>query len=157
MNIRILCVGSVKESYFREALFEYHKRISKYVNLKFVEVKEEKLPKNPSAAQIQQCVDAESARLIEKCEGYVILCNPEGKTYSSEDFAKNIKRVENISSTITFVIGGSYGVNNSLKNKANINISFGTLTYPHQLFRVVLSEQIYRAYTIINNVTYHKW
>lgn len=156
MNIKIVCVGNVKESYFREALEEYYKRLSRFVSLKVVEVKEEKISKNPNIAEINNVIEKESERLISQFEGYVILCNPEGRTYKSEDFAKNIKKIEAINSTITFVIGGSYGVSERLKILANINISFGTLTYPHQLFRVMLAEQIYRAYTIINNITYHK-
>lgn len=157
INIKIACVGNVKEKYFRDALEEYYKRLTRYVNFKVVEVKEESVPKGASAAEIEKIKDTESDRLLAQCDGYVILLTPTGKSFSSPDFAKHLKKLEDSFSSITFIIGGSYGVNQKVIDKANLCIKFGDFTYPHQLFRVMLSEQIYRAYTIINNVTYHKW
>lgn len=156
MNVKFVCVGSVKEKYFREALDEYYKRLTKFINLKVVEVKEEKLLKKPSPAEIEYVVEQESLRIISQLEGYVILCSPTGKNFSSIDFAKNLKKVESNFSTITFVVGGSYGVSDKMIRRANISLTFGSFTFPHQLFRVMLAEQVYRAYTIINHITYHK-
>ena len=157
ISVKIACVGNVKEKYFRDALEEYHKRLTRYVNLKVVEVKEEPVPKGASLNEIEKIKDLECDRLISQCEGYVILLTPTGKSFSSPEFAKHLKKIEESFSSVTFVIGGSYGVNQKMISKANLSIKFGDFTFPHQLFRVMLSEQIYRAYTIINNVTYHKW
>ena len=156
MNVKLVCVGNVKEKYFRDALDEYYKRLGRYVNFKVVEVKEESVPKKPTEGEILKVTEIETLRLINECEGYVILLTPVGKKYSSPELAKLLKKTEESFSTITFVIGGSYGVSKKMFEKANLTMSFSDLTFPHQLFRVMLSEQIYRAYTIINNVTYHK-
>lgn len=156
MNIKIVCVGNVKEQYFRDALSEYYKRLGRYVNLKVVEVKEESVPKKPTDGEILKVTETETLRLISECEGYVILLSPKGKKFSSPELAKLLKKTEDSFSTITFVVGGSYGVSQKMFERADLTMSFSDLTFPHQLFRVMLSEQIYRAYTIINNVTYHK-
>lgn len=156
MNVKIVCVGNVKEKYFRDALEEYYKRLSRFVNLKVTEVKEEAIPKKPTEGEILKVTELETNRLLAECEGYVILLSPRGKTFSSPELAKLLKKTEDSFSTITFVVGGSYGVSQKMFEKANLTMSFSDLTFPHQLFRVMLSEQIYRAYTIINNITYHK-
>lgn len=156
MNIKIVCVGNIKDDFFKEAVKEYEKRLSKFVNLKIIEVKEERLPKNYSLADINNVVEQESNREISLLEGYVILCGVGGKEFTSPQFADKLKKLEQSFSSITFVVGGSYGVSDLLKSKADMILGFGEFTYPHQLFRVMLVEQIYRAYTIINNITYHK-
>ena len=156
MKVKIVCVGNIKDKFFVDAVSEYSKRLTKFVNFSIAEVKEERLPKNYSRADIDKVVKEESKRIENCLEGYVILCGVNAKQFSSEDFAKEIKKLENSFSAITFVIGGSYGVSPELKSKANLVLGFGSFTYPHQLFRVMLTEQIYRAYTIINNITYHK-
>lgn len=157
MNIRLVCVGNIKDEFFRDAFAEYEKRLSKFVNFKVIEVKEEKLPKNYSLTDIMKnVVKQESDREISQLEGYVILCGVGGKEYTSTEFADKLKKLEQIYSTITFVIGGSYGVSQQLYDRADTVLGFGKFTFPHQLFRVMLAEQIYRAYTIINNITYHK-
>lgn len=156
MNVKIVCVGSIKEKFYCDAVNEYVKRLSRFVNLKIIELKEEKLPKNASNAQIENAVKLESLKIMQNLEGYVVLCNIKGKSFTSTEFAKQLKKLENDFSTITFVIGGSCGVSDELVEKANLNLSFSAFTFPHQMFRVILLEQIYRAYTIINNITYHK-
>lgn len=156
MKIKIVCVGNIKDKFFVDAVNEYYKRLGKFVSLNVVEVKEERLPKNYSQADINNVVLEEGVRLINQLEGYVILCGVNGKSFTSEDFSKELKKLENNYSTITFVVGGSYGVSQDLYKKANLVLGFGSFTFPHQLFRVMLAEQIYRAYTIMNNITYHK-
>ncbi len=157
MKVKIVCVGNIKDKFFVDAFSEYQKRLSKFVNFSVVEVKEEKLPKNYSQADINAVIEAEGERITAQLEGYVILCGVNGKSFTSEEFSKELKKLENSFSAITFVIGGSYGVSPSLYKRANLVLGFGSFTFPHQLFRVMLAEQIYRAYTIINHITYHKW
>ncbi len=157
MKVKIVCVGNIKDKFFVDAANEYYKRLNKFVNLSVVEVKEEKLPKNYSQADINNVVAQEGVRINAQLEGYVVLCGVNGKQFTSEDFSKELKKLENSFSTITFVIGGSYGTSPEIYKKANLVLGFGSFTFPHQLFRVMLAEQIYRAYTIINNITYHKW
>lgn len=156
MNINIICVGSIKESFLNDALLEYKTRLSKWTNVKIIELKEEKLPKNYSDKDIENVIDKESSRIIECLKGYTILLDIGGKELDSIGLANKITEIQNVSSTINFVIGGSYGTSKKLKEKADYRLSFSKLTFPHQLFRVMLLEQIYRAFTIINNVTYHK-
>lgn len=156
MNINIICVGSIKESFLNDALLEYKIRLSKWANVKIIELKEEKLPKNYSDKDIENVIDKESSRIIECLKGYTILLDIGGKELDSIGLANKITEIQNVSSTINFVIGGSYGTSKNLKGKVDYRLSFSKLTFPHQLFRVMLLEQIYRAFTIINNVTYHK-
>lgn len=156
MNINIICVGSIKESFLNDAILEYKTRLSKWANVKIIELKEEKLPKNYSDKDIENVIEKEGSRIIECLKGYTILLDIGGKELDSVGLANKITEVQNVSSTINFVIGGSYGTSPKLKEKADYRLSFSKLTFPHQLFRVMLLEQVYRAFTIINNVTYHK-
>lgn len=156
MNINVLCVGNLKEKYFVDACAEYSKRISKFHNINIIEVKEGKLPKNPTDAEIEKVKDFESDLLEKQFKGYVILLDLKGENLTSEEFSKKIEKISHINSTITFVIGGSYGVNEKLKSKADYKLSYSKQTFPHQLMRVVLLESIYRSATISNNITYHK-
>lgn len=156
MNINIICVGSIKESYLNDAILEYKTRLSKWANVKIIELKEEKLPKNYSEKDIENVIEKEGSRIIEYLKGYTILLDIGGKELDSVGLANKITEDQNTSSTINFVIGGSYGTSQKLKEKADYRLSFSKLTFPHQLFRVMLLEQVYRAFTIINNVTYHK-
>lgn len=157
MNINIYCVGNIKEKFYVDAINEYTKRISRFAKINITEVKEEQLCKNFSNADILNVKKKESARLNEKISnGYTILLDVNGCGLSSEELAKKFKEVENISSTINFVIGGSYGVDYNELNKIDFKLSFSKMTFPHQLMRVILCEQVYRALTINNNITYHK-
>lgn len=156
MNINIICVGSIKEDYLVSAITEYKTRISKWANVKITELKEEKLPKNYSAKDIEIVIEKESSKILENLKGYTILMDIEGKQLNSVELSQKIADIKNTSSTINFVIGGSYGVSQKLKQQADYKLSFSKMTFPHQLFRVMLLEQVYRAFTILNNVTYHK-
>ncbi|MBQ3297204.1 MAG: 23S rRNA (pseudouridine(1915)-N(3))-methyltransferase RlmH [Bacilli bacterium] len=150
--IKIITVGFIKEKYLQEAIKEYKKRISKYTNLEIIEIKDEGLVEKTKAISLE-------ASKIEKYlneKDYVITLEIEGEEYSSPEFAEKIRKVLIENSNITFVIGGSYGLADSIKNKANMHLSFSKMTFPHQLFRVILLEQIYRAYKINNNESYHK-
>lgn len=156
MNINLICVGNIKEDYLKDAISEYKMRLSKFATISIVEVKEEKLPKNFSDKDIDIVKHKETERLLTYAKGYTILLDVKGTELSSLELASKLKDIFNISSTINFVIGGSYGVSDELRDKADFKLSFSRLTFPHQLFRVNVLEQIYRAFTIINNITYHK-
>lgn len=156
MNINIVCVGSIKEKFIEQAIQEYKQRISKFANVNIVEVKEEKLTKNYSLKDVEICVEKESEKILNQLKGYSILLDIDGKMLSSVELAKKMENIFLTNSTINFIIGGSYGVSEKLKNSVDFRLSFSKLTFPHQLFRVNVLEQIYRAFTIINNITYHK-
>lgn len=156
MNINIVCVGNIKEKFIEQAIQEYKQRISKFANVNIVEVKEEKLTKNYSLKDIEICVEKESEKILNQLKGYSVLLDIDGKMLSSVELAKKMENIFLTNSTINFIIGGSYGVSEKLKNSVNFRLSFSKLTFPHQLFRVNVLEQIYRAFTIINNITYHK-
>lgn len=150
--IKIVCVGKIKEKYLKDAITEYQKRISKYTKLNIIEVKDydyDDINKvlQEEKEQIEKHIDSKD---------YLITLEIEGKQITSEELAKTLDNTLTINSNITFVIGGSYGIDQSIKNKANFHLSFSLLTFPHQLFRVLLLEQIYRAYKINNNESYHK-
>ena len=159
MRIDLLCVGSVKESFFREAIAEYSKRLSRYVKLNIFEVKDEKTPDNASEKEKIQIMKTEAKRLEKYIaqDAYLVALAIEGKEMSSEKFADRLSMLEvNGKSHLQFIIGGSLGIDEELKRKADFSISFSEMTFPHQLIRIVLLEQIYRAYRIKNNEPYHK-
>ncbi len=159
MKITIACVGKIKEKYFIDAIKEYSKRLSRYVNLNIVEVADEKAPENMSEAQMIQVKDTEAERLLKILgESYVVALAIDGKKLDSEKFSSFIsdKMVRGVSH-LTFVIGGSLGLSEKILKKADFKISFSDMTFPHQLMRVILLEQIYRANRIMKNEPYHKW
>ena len=159
MKIDILAVGKIKEKYYRDALDEYSKRLSKYVKLNIIEVKDEKTSVGASNHENDLVKAAEAGRLQQHISDGAILIPLciEGKQVSSEGFADLITSFENRGeSHLQFVIGGSLGLDESLKDKGTFKLSFSEMTFPHQLMRVVLLEQIYRAYRIKNNEPYHK-
>ena len=156
MNINILCVGSLKEKFFKDACDEYVKRISKFHNISVTEVKEYKISKNPTQSEIEKVKKAESLELEKLFKGYVILLDINGENITSEQLSSKIEKISLNNSSITFVIGGSYGVSEELKQKADYKLSYSKQTFPHQLMRVVLLESVYRSATISNNITYHK-
>lgn len=150
--IRVICVGKIKEKYFSMAIEEYVKRLSKYTNIDILELIDEgiddpKVVLKKEKEKLLKYIDAKS---------YVILLDREGKEFSSLDLANKIDSILVHNSNIVFIIGGSYGVDDEVKQKANLSISFSKLTFPHQLFRIILLEQIYRAFKILNNESYHK-
>ena len=152
-NVRILCVGKLKENYLQMAQNEYSKRLSAFCRLEVVEKKEAALPASPSAALIDKACIEESEALLTAARGALIALSPEGERMTSEQFAALVRQYE---SDITFAIGGSFGLSAALKRKAARTVSFSELTMPHQLFRIVLLEQIYRAFMISSGRTYHK-
>lgn len=156
MKINIVTVGNLKEKYLVEACKEYLKRISRYHTINVIEIDEEKLPKNYSEADISKALVKEGSRISKYLLGYVIILDLKGQQLDSVEFSKTIEKISLSSDTITFVIGGSYGMSNEIKSRANMSICFSKMTFPHQLFRVMLLEQIYRAAAISNNVLYHK-
>jgi len=143
LSIRIIAVGSIKETFFREAIAEYQKRLTRYCKLEVIEIRE--------GTQKQE-TDAIRA----KVKGTVLLCDINGKPITSEDLATKISTLSQTTSTISIIIGGSHGVGNALDDVVHEKLSFGKITLPHQLFRVILHEQVYRAFTIIKGESYHK-
>ncbi len=156
MKINIVCVGNIKEKFYVDAVNEYVKRLSKYHNVNIVEVAESKLPKNASPKEIEISKVNESKLLQNNVKGYVILLDIGGKRYDSVGFSKYLYGLTNNYHEVSFVIGGSNGVSDEFRASANAKLSFSDFTFPHQLMRVVLMEQLYRATTIANNITYHK-
>lgn len=143
--IKIICVGKIKEKYLRDAISDYEKRISKYHKINIIEVED-------------SIMKEESIRILKniKKDDFVITLEINGNVISSMEFANKIDKLFITNSNITFVIGGSDGIDDSVKERSNYSLSFSTLTFPHQLFRVILLEQIYRCFKILNNETYHK-
>ncbi|MCD8396305.1 MAG: 23S rRNA (pseudouridine(1915)-N(3))-methyltransferase RlmH [Lachnospiraceae bacterium] len=159
MKIRILTVGKIKEKYLRDAIAEYQKRLGRYCKLEIVEVADEKTPDGASEAQEMQIKDTEGERLL-RCisdTDYVIALAIDGQMPDSVGLARKIERLGlHGESSICFVIGGSLGLSQKLLTRANEQMSFSRLTFPHQLMRVILLEQIYRSFRIIRGEPYHK-
>ncbi len=159
MRISIICVGRIKEKYWAQAIEEYVKRLSRYCKLEIKELQDEKTPDGCSDAIRRQILAKEGARILGALKGdeYVAALAIEGGSYSSENFAEFIDGLgKGGRSHIAFVIGGSLGLDKSVTGRADCLISFSDMTFPHQMMRVILLEQIYRAYRIINNEPYHK-
>ena len=159
MKIKIVTVGKLKEKYLRDGIAEYSKRLSRFANLEMIELADEKTPDRASNSENQKILEIEGTRILSKIadRDFVIVLAIEGKTLSSEEFSKQLEQAPiNGFSTLTFVIGGSLGISPQVKKRANLSISFGRLTLPHQLMRLVLVEQIYRAFTIQQGSPYHK-
>jgi len=158
MNINIVAVGSIKEKFFKDAVSEYAKRLSRYVKLNIIEVKDEKTPAMASALEEEKIKEVESERILSKLtNSYVVALTIDGKKYSSEELAKRMEKYDILSKgNLSFIIGGSLGLHKSVIDRADEKLSFSEMTFPHQLMRVILLEQIYRAYRIRNNEPYHK-
>ena len=159
MKIKLVTVGKLKEKYLKDGIAEYSKRISRFATVEMVELADEKTPDRASDSENEKILDLEGNRILSKIgdREFVIVLAIEGKTLSSEEFSKQLEQASiNGFSTLTFVIGGSLGLSPQVKNRANLSLSFGRLTLPHQLMRLVLVEQIYRAFTIQQGSPYHK-
>ena len=159
MKIKIVTVGKLKEKYLKDGIAEYSKRISRFAKLEMIELADEKTPDKASEIENQKILETEGARILSKIgeRDFVLVLAIEGKTFSSEEFSKQLEEAYIKGySTLTFIIGGSLGLAPSVKNRANLSVSFGRLTLPHQLMRLVLVEQIYRAFTIQQGSPYHK-
>lgn len=159
MKISIICVGKIKEKFYRDAIDEYAKRLSKYCKFEIIEVADEKTPDKASAVEEEQIKEKEAARILAKIKSDAYVCTLEiaGKQLSSTELATWMEKTTvGGNSHIAFVIGGSLGLHSSVLQRSDYALSFSKMTFPHQLMRVVLSEQIYRAFRIINNEPYHK-
>lgn len=150
--IKIICVGKLKEQYLKDAVLEYSKRLSKYTKLEIIEIND------VNVGDVSSILKKESEGILKYIDSkdYVITLEIEGKKLTSQELAQKIDDIFIHHSNITFVIGGSYGLIEEIKNRSNMSLSFSDLTFPHQLFRVMLLEQIYRAFKINNHEEYHK-
>ena len=157
LTINIVCIGKIKEKFFKDAIDEYSKRLSKYCKLNIVELPDEKIPEKINTNIENDIKSKECTNMINhiKKDSYIICLDLNGKEFSSEQFSKKIEDISMESSQITFVIGGSLGLNQEILSLANQKICFSKMTFPHQLIRVFLLEQIFRAFKISNNETYH--
>lgn len=159
MNITLITVGKIKEKFLRDAISEYSKRLSKYCKLEIIEVSDEKTPDNASDKEEIQIKEKEGTQILSKIKDntYVIAMDLKGKILSSEEFSSFINNCGiQGHSNLTFVIGGSLGLSKDVLNRANYKLCFSKMTFPHQLFRVMLLEQIYRGFRIIKGEPYHK-
>ncbi|MBP3596128.1 MAG: 23S rRNA (pseudouridine(1915)-N(3))-methyltransferase RlmH [Clostridia bacterium] len=158
LNINIICLGKIKEDYLKMAINEYSKRLSKYCNFTITELQDEKLPEKINDSIIAEIKTKECKKIINslKKDSYVFALDLRGKQFSSEEFSKKIDDIAlNYNSSITFIIGGTLGLNDEILALCNEKISFSKMTFPHQLFRVFLLEQIFRAFKISKGETYH--
>ena len=151
MNLRVVCVGNIKEKFFADAINEYLKRISRFHKIEIIETKEGNKNKTVDEIKVIECEE-----IKKYLKGYIISLDLKGEQITSVVFSEKIDKIAQNNCTITFVIGGSNGLDKEILNMSNYILSFSKMTFPHQLFRVMLLEQIYRASTISNNVTYHK-
>ncbi|UWF56824.1 23S rRNA (pseudouridine(1915)-N(3))-methyltransferase RlmH [Staphylococcus hyicus] len=159
MKITIIAVGKLKEKYWKQAIAEYEKRLSAYTKVEIIEVPDEKAPENISDKEIEQVKEKEGQRILAKVkpQSTVITLEIQGKMLSSEALAKEIdQRMTQGASDFTFIIGGSNGLHQDVMNRSNFALSFSKMTFPHQMMRVVLLEQVYRAFKINRGEAYHK-
>ena len=156
MKFKIVAVGKIKESYLKDALSEYVKRIGRFATVEIVEIDECLSKGAQSCKEIERVKKQEGEAILAKLEGYVVAMDIDGKEFSSEQLSLHIQEQKQKYATYTFVIGGSNGLSDEVKQRAQLRCSFGKITLPHQLFRVVLLEQLYRACCIEHNVPYHK-
>ena len=159
MKIKIICVGKIKENFYKDAINEYVKRLSRYATVEICEVADEKAPDRLSNTEKDLILSKEGERIKSKIKDsdYLITLAIEGTKLSSEGLADKLNSLLNSGvSSIAFVIGGSLGIDKSIKKAASFSVSFSDMTFPHQLMRVILLEQIYRSFKIINNEPYHK-
>ena len=158
ITINIICTGKIKEKYLKDAIDEYSKRLSKFCKLNILELPDKKIPDKSNSSIENEIKNIESENVINhlKKDTYVICLDLKGKQFSSEEFAQDIQDISMLHSNITFIIGGSLGLTKKLLDSCNFKLSFSKMTFPHQLFRVFLLEQIYRAFKISNGENYHK-
>lgn len=158
VKINLIAVGKVKEKYFLDGISEYAKRLSSYCNFKIIEIEEENY-KKVSPSLVEEIKSKEGKKILSSIDakGYVFVTAIEGKQFSSTSFANEIKKLNDSGvGTIYFIIGGSYGLSDEVKKRADKLISFSDMTFPHTLFRLMLTEQIYRAFSINGGTPYHK-
>ncbi len=155
IKINLICMGDIKEKFLKDAIQEYSKRISRFATLKIIELKEN-IAKTNNTKDINLALKKDCDEIHKHTKGHIVCLDIQGKLLSSEEFANKIEKTSLIASEISFIIGASNGLHNSIKEIANDKISFSKMTFPHQLMRVIFMEQLYRAFTIINNISYHK-
>ncbi len=158
INLKIIALGNIKEQYLRDAAAEYVKRLGAFAKVELCELKEARLPDNPSQSHIDAALEDEAQRILAAIppRSHVIALAIEGKQMSSEEFARHIEGVTQTSSTVCLIIGSSHGLSAKVKNAADCKLSLSKMTFPHQLFRVMLLESVYRAFNIIKGTKYHK-
>ena len=158
LNIQVICVGKLKEKYLKDAIDEYSKRLSKYCKLTITELQDEKIPDKSNPSIEQEIKNKECTNILRhiKKDSYVIALDLKGKTLSSEEFSEKLETLSMQTSHITFIIGGSLGLTADLLNQCNLKLCFSTMTFPHQLIRVFLLEQIFGSFKIANGETYHR-
>ena len=158
MKVSILCVGKIKEKFYTDAIAEYAKRMKRFADFEIVEIPDEKIPDNASEKEKEQIKEREGEKILTKLksDSHVITLCIEGKTLSSTELAQTLENAYQNTNHITFIIGGSLGLSDAVKTRSSLRLSFGRMTLPHQLMRVVLAEQIYRAFMINSGSAYHK-
>ena len=155
LKINLICMGDIKENYYTSAINEYSKRLSRFANLKIIELKEN-VAKTGHENDILSALKKDAEEIKKHISGYPICLDIEGKMYDSNQFAKKIENLSLSNGEISFIIGASNGLHSEIKNLCKEKIAFSKMTFPHQLMRVIFLEQLYRAFTILNNISYHK-
>ena len=158
LNVKFITLGTLKESYLREAAAEYEKRLSGFCRFDSVQLKEERLPDDPSESEIRSALEREAQKILALVppRAYVVAMCVEGKQISSPEFAEKLEEISSRTSDVCFIIGSSFGLCESVKQRADMRLSISKLTFPHQLMRVVLLEAVYRAFNIQKGTKYHK-
>lgn len=158
LNIKLAVVGKLKEKFHKDEVNEYLKRLSKYAKVSLIEVEEEKIKDNSSLKENEQILNKEGNNILKQIKDneFIFLLDLHGKEISSEEFASKIDQLMSNYSTITFVIGGSLGVSEELRKRSNFKLKLSPMTFTHQMTRIIILEQIYRAFKINNNEVYHK-
>ena len=158
LNIQIICIGKIKEDYLKNAIEEYSKRLSKYCKLEILELPDEKIPDKLNSTLSDEIKQKECSNIIKhlKKSSYIIALDLGGKQLTSEEFSEKLQNLSMTNSNITFIIGGSLGLTNELLNCCQEKLCFSKMTFPHQLIRVFLLEQIFRGFKIAHNETYHR-
>jgi 23S rRNA (pseudouridine1915-N3)-methyltransferase len=158
LNVKFITLGTLKEGYLREAAAEYEKRLGGFCRFEMVQLKEERLSDQPSESEIKSALDKESAKIFAEIpsRAYVVAMCVEGKQCSSEELAEKLEEISARSSDICFIIGSSFGLADTVKQRADMRLSVSKLTFPHQLMRVILLEAVYRAFNIQKGTKYHK-
>ena len=158
LHINVICIGKIKEKYLKDATNEYSKRLSKYCSLNIIELQDEKIPNviNDKIAENIKSKECQKISPYIKKDSYIIALDLTGKQFSSEDFSEKIENISLNYSNITIIIGGSLGISSQILSNVDEKICFSKMTFPHQLIRVFLLEQLFRAFKISNNETYHR-
>lgn len=155
LKINLVCLGDIKENYLKDAIKEYSKRIQKFASLNIIELKEN-VAKSNGEKDIMLALDKDAIQIEKYLKGHTICLDINATQMTSEEFSKHISKLTLTNSEITFIIGASNGIAEHIKSSCNERMSFSKMTFPHQLMRVIFLEQLYRAFTIINNIAYHK-